>query len=205
MGTRLSKLDDGQYDAIILARIGLERLGLGHRVNEVLKLQTYQHAVGQGALAVVGRLGDETTKALFKAVLDHPVTALECATERGMLSALNGGCKVPIAVCSKVLTLTNAEADAYIHAVNTAREEARLALKKSETGPIFSVAVVPPMPRQATAGDDTCAVLTTRGCVMSLDGQSVIECGIAEKFTTFPENNEVSKHIPHSIIIPHHF
>lgn len=57
LNTRLSKLDDGQYDAIILAKIGLQRLGLGDRIAEILESSVYCHAVGQGALAIVGRLG----------------------------------------------------------------------------------------------------------------------------------------------------
>lgn len=99
VNTRLRKLDSGDFDALILAAIGLKRLDLESRINHTLDKDRFGYAVGQGALAIVTRQGDEATANLI-ACLDHRKTALECQAERGLLRTLEGGCKVPIAVRS---------------------------------------------------------------------------------------------------------
>lgn len=93
VGTRIGKLDSGDYDAIILANIGLDRLGLADRVACKLDVETYQYAVGQGALAIVCREGDEATKKIIHDALHDNTTAWECYAERGLLAGLQGGCK----------------------------------------------------------------------------------------------------------------
>lgn len=93
VGTRIGKLDSGDYDAIILANIGLERLELSERIACTLDVDTYQYAVGQGALAIVCREGDEKTKKIIYDALHHEVTGWECYAERGLLAGLQGGCK----------------------------------------------------------------------------------------------------------------
>jgi len=92
-------LDRGEYDAVLLAAVGLRRIGLEDRITMVLDDQEYGYAVGQGALAILAREGDETTLKLL-APLNHLQTALECEAERALLRALQGGCKVPITVRS---------------------------------------------------------------------------------------------------------
>ena len=94
LDTRLRKLDEGQYDAILLAAAGLKRLGWGDRIAEILDSDVMCGAVGQGALAIETCAGG----AGFDAVqpLDHAVTHAEVAAERGVLAALGGGCQVPI-------------------------------------------------------------------------------------------------------------
>ncbi|MFE4113122.1 hydroxymethylbilane synthase [Kosakonia sp. YIM B13611] len=95
VGTRLSKLDNGEYDAIILAVAGLNRLGLGSRVRTALPPETSLPAVGQGAVGVECRLDDTRTRALL-APLNHNDTAVRVKAERAMNTRLEGGCQVPI-------------------------------------------------------------------------------------------------------------
>ena len=96
VGTRLSKLDAGEYDAIILATSGLERLGLGKRIRHELDDELSLPAVGQGALAIECRADDETILQLL-APLNHLATRLCVIAERAMNKTLEGGCQVPIA------------------------------------------------------------------------------------------------------------
>lgn len=96
VGTRLSKLDAGEYDAIILATSGLERLGLGERIRHELDDELSLPAVGQGALAIECRADDETILQLL-APLNHLATRLCVIAERAMNKTLEGGCQVPIA------------------------------------------------------------------------------------------------------------
>jgi hydroxymethylbilane synthase len=100
--TRLRKLDAGEYDAIILAAAGLRRLDYGNRITEYLNPESMLSAVGQGALGIETREGDEQVNRLLK-VLDHTPTRLACLAERAFLKGLGGGCLVPIAAYGKVL------------------------------------------------------------------------------------------------------
>ncbi|MBV8045381.1 hydroxymethylbilane synthase [Pluralibacter sp.] len=95
VGTRLSKLDNGDYDAIILAVAGLKRLGLESRVRQALSPEQSLPAVGQGAVGIECRLDDDVTRALL-APLNHPETAVRVGAERAMNTRLEGGCQVPI-------------------------------------------------------------------------------------------------------------
>ncbi|WP_008315039.1 hydroxymethylbilane synthase [Leptolyngbya sp. PCC 6406] len=97
LNTRLRKLDDGEYDAIILAVAGLERLGMGDRVHQILPPEVSLHAVGQGALGIECREGDGEILALLK-TLEHLPTTYRCLAERAFLRELEGGCQVPIGV-----------------------------------------------------------------------------------------------------------
>lgn len=107
VGTRLDKLDRGDYDAIILAKVGVDRLGLAERISALLEAEHYLHAVGQAALAVVCRTGDDEMKDLFMASLHNIPSAISCTIERGMLWALQGGCKVPIAANTHFFVVPN--------------------------------------------------------------------------------------------------
>jgi hydroxymethylbilane synthase len=99
--TRLEKLDAGNYDCLILAAAGLGRLGLGDRIHELLDPSICLHAVGQGALGIECRQGDETVLAQIRA-LEHLPTARRCLAERAFLRELEGGCQVPIGVNSRI-------------------------------------------------------------------------------------------------------
>jgi hydroxymethylbilane synthase len=95
VGTRLSKLDNGDYDAIILAVAGLKRLELDARIRQPMSPEESLPAVGQGAVGIECRLGDEQTRALL-APLNHDETAVRVCAERAMNTRLEGGCQVPI-------------------------------------------------------------------------------------------------------------
>lgn len=94
--TRLKKLDAGEFDAIILAAAGLNRLGLQARITEYLADTVSLPAGGQGAVGIETRTNDERIHELLKP-LNHPDTALCVTAERAMNCRLQGGCQVPIA------------------------------------------------------------------------------------------------------------
>lgn len=95
VNTRLRKLDEGHYDAIILAAAGLKRLGLGHRIRAELSPEESLPAVGQGALGIEIRTGRAALAALL-APLNDPDTAACVRAERAMSRRLHGGCQAPI-------------------------------------------------------------------------------------------------------------
>ncbi len=99
--TRLRKLDEGNYDAIILAAAGLHRLGYTERITQYLEANVMLSAVGQGALAIECREDDERVNSLLQS-LNHQLTRLACAAERSFLQGLGGGCLVPIAALCRV-------------------------------------------------------------------------------------------------------
>lgn len=96
VNTRLAKLDDGQFDAIILASAGLIRLGMGERITEQLSIEQSLPAAGQGAVGVECRIDDKETLALLSVLHDED-TSICVTAERAMNRHLNGGCQVPIA------------------------------------------------------------------------------------------------------------
>jgi hydroxymethylbilane synthase len=100
LDTRLRKLDEGQYDAILLAAAGLKRLGWGERIAELLPVETMCPAVGQGALAIETRASGPGFDACRG--LDHADTHAAVAAERGLLLSLGGGCQVPIGAYATV-------------------------------------------------------------------------------------------------------
>jgi hydroxymethylbilane synthase len=99
--TRLRKVGDGQYDAIVLAKAGLDRLGWSDRISEIFSPEVFMPAVGQGAIAVETRLGDNETADLL-AKLDDSETRSSIIAERAMLKTLQGGCQVPIGAWARI-------------------------------------------------------------------------------------------------------
>jgi hydroxymethylbilane synthase len=99
--TRLRKLDEGQYDAIILAEAGLKRLGYAERISQVIPPFAMLPAVGQGALGLEVRSDDES---IFKTVqtLDHPPTHAAVTCERTLLAELRAGCMAPVGAWARV-------------------------------------------------------------------------------------------------------
>ncbi len=95
VNTRLGKLDDGQYDAIILAAAGLIRLKMESRIADYIEPEVSLPANGQGAVGIECRIDDEVTKALL-APLEHTQTRIRVNAERSMNRYLEGGCQVPI-------------------------------------------------------------------------------------------------------------
>ncbi|BAZ44987.1 porphobilinogen deaminase [Chondrocystis sp. NIES-4102] len=109
VNTRLAKLDAGEYDGIILAVAGLQRLGMSDRIHQVISADVSLHAVGQGALGIECRAGDSAILDLLK-VLEDVDSRDRTLAERSFLRELEGGCQVPIGVNTKIeaghLTLT---------------------------------------------------------------------------------------------------
>lgn len=99
--TRLAKVDDpdSEYTCMIMSAAGLERLGLSHRINQYLRSKDggIFHAVGQGALGLEIRKGDEEMRRLLDQLGDEKST-LACLAERALMKTLEGGCSVPIGV-----------------------------------------------------------------------------------------------------------
>ncbi len=100
LDTRLRKLDEGQYDAIVLAAAGLKRLGWAGRIAEILPAEVMCPAVGQGALAIETRSSGAGCDACT--ALDHAATHSAVTAERAFLRALGGGCQVPIGAYATV-------------------------------------------------------------------------------------------------------
>lgn len=96
VGTRLRKLDEGQFDAILLACAGLTRLGLAARITEVLDVQRFVPAIGQGVIGLECRADDRATRALIEPLGDR-VSATRLAAERALNARLGGACTVPVA------------------------------------------------------------------------------------------------------------
>jgi hydroxymethylbilane synthase len=98
---RLRKVEAGEYDAVILAKAGLDRLGWSHRISETLSPEVCMPAVGQGALGVECRASDaDSISALEK--LDDAETRAAIVAERTLLSVLQGGCQVPLGAWARM-------------------------------------------------------------------------------------------------------
>lgn len=101
MNTRLGKLDKGEFHAIILAGIGLARLGLSHRISDYLSIDESLPCAGQGALAIECREEDEAVLKLI-APLNDEITNACVRAERAVCRRLNGGCKLPLAAYAQI-------------------------------------------------------------------------------------------------------
>lgn len=99
--TRLRKVESGEYEAVMVAKAGLDRLGLSQRISEVLSPEVCMPAVGQGAIAVECRLKDTEAGDLL-APLDDGETRTAIIAERALLSALQGGCQVPMGAWARI-------------------------------------------------------------------------------------------------------
>jgi hydroxymethylbilane synthase len=99
--TRLKKVESGEYEAVMLAKAGLDRLGLSKRISEVLAPEVCMPAVGQGAIAVECRLKDTEAGDLL-GPLDDAETRTAIIAERALLAALQGGCQVPLGAWARV-------------------------------------------------------------------------------------------------------
>src|SRR5215472_1139587 len=99
--TRLRKLEQGEYDAIILASAGLKRLGKTELIKEIIPAEVMCPAAGQGALGIEIREGDGKTRELL-AFLNDPNARAATTCERALLNSLGGGCQVPIGAFAEV-------------------------------------------------------------------------------------------------------
>lgn len=101
VGTRLGKLDRGDFDALVMAAAGLKRLGLAERIRQVIPAAVSLPSPGQGALGIEVRAGDPAMFA-FVAVLNDPHTRACTAAERAVSRALGGSCQVPLAAYAEI-------------------------------------------------------------------------------------------------------
>ena len=99
--TRLRKAESGEYDAIVLSKAGLDRLGWSQRITETLSTEISLPAVGQGAIAIESRLKDQEAAEVLEK-LDDPETRSAIIAERSLLAKLQGGCQVPIGAWARV-------------------------------------------------------------------------------------------------------
>jgi hydroxymethylbilane synthase len=98
--TRLKKLETGEYDAIVLAAAGLNRMGITYSENQVLKTDDVLPAIGQGALAIEIRKGDELSKSAVMKINDNE-TSNAIKVERAIMKEIEGGCKFPLAAYAR--------------------------------------------------------------------------------------------------------
>lgn len=101
LDTRLRKLDEGQFDAIILATAGVKRLGLADRITEILDPKLSLPAIGQGAVGIECRIDDPFINKLLRK-LNHKATSICVRAERAFLKKLEGGCQVPIGAYAQI-------------------------------------------------------------------------------------------------------
>jgi hydroxymethylbilane synthase len=134
--TRVDKAMRGEYDAIVLARAGVRRLGLEGRVTEVFGPDRLLPAVSQGAIAVEARAADGATLGRLRA-LEHRATRLAVTAERALLARLEGGCQVPIGAWARLegesLVLDALVADLDGSSVVRAREEGKASTEAEAT------------------------------------------------------------------------
>ncbi len=98
--TRVKKLMQGQYDAVIIAEAGLRRLNMQQYISERLPLEDFTPSSGQGALAIVAKQGNEEVTGVLKRIND-PASMAETMAERAFILEIGGGCKVPIGVVAR--------------------------------------------------------------------------------------------------------
>lgn len=101
LDTRIRKLDEGQFDAIIVAVAGVKRLGLAYRITEILEPEICLPAIGQGAIGIECRVDDKVINTILGA-LNHQETSISVRAERALLRKLGGGCQVPIAAYARI-------------------------------------------------------------------------------------------------------
>jgi hydroxymethylbilane synthase len=101
--TRIRKLREGQYDAIIMAKAGLKRLGFEDQIRETLPIDLFTPTVGQGAIAVVAKTGSEFSDTLGS--ISHDATMKTVTAERSLLRGVGGGCQIPLGAYSRIVGL----------------------------------------------------------------------------------------------------
>jgi hydroxymethylbilane synthase len=93
--TRIRKVNEGEFDGVIVAEAGLERMGINHLISERFSLDRFTPAAGQGALAITAKKSNREVIGLLKSI-DDPLTRAEVTAERSVVLVLEGGCRVPI-------------------------------------------------------------------------------------------------------------
>ncbi|KXS96005.1 hypothetical protein AC578_3912 [Pseudocercospora eumusae] len=182
IGTRLGKLDDpnSDYSAIVIAVAGLDRLGMSNRINAYLSKNNGNmlHAVGQGALGIETRQGDERTQELLSKIGDQK-TWLQALAERALMRTLEGGCSVPIGVETE-----------WVSKKRMHDQHAGVGIKPAADYDQLS--------GEATEGnatkeqeDEVSDELIMRAIVVSLDGKDAAEIETRRRITTHEQANEL--------------
>ena len=130
--TRISQVTSGALDAVVLAKAGLDRLGLTHVITEILDPIQMLPAAGQGALAVECRIDDAATRAIL-AHIDDPDTRTAVTAERAVLARLEAGCTAPIGVLAEIVDDVDALA-VFVRAFVGSADDS-VELRRSHTGP----------------------------------------------------------------------
>jgi hydroxymethylbilane synthase len=128
--TRLRKVDSGEYDAIVISKAGLDRLGLSQKITETLSTEISLPAVGQGAIAIQSRLKDQQAAEILEK-LDDAETRTVIIAERALMAALGGGCSVPLGAWARMergelvleAMLCSADGAQYVRQIATAPSE----------------------------------------------------------------------------------
>lgn len=153
VGTRLDKLDRGEYDAIILACAGIKRLQLSERISQYLEPEEFLPAIGQGALGIECRRSDTQTQALIQC-LDHPPSHQCINAERAVNFTLGGDCYTPIGAYARI------QADILYLDAMVASIDGQLILREHSQGPIADAEQI---------GADLAKKLLTRGAAQLLN------------------------------------
>lgn len=127
--TRLERLDQDGYDAIVLAAAGLKRLGLEHRITQHLSPEEFPPAVSQGAIGVCTRADDRHASEWLRP-LDHSLTRLATTAERALLERIEGGCQVPLGALA-----TTTESGIHLHASVCALDGSQLLSASGDAEP----------------------------------------------------------------------
>jgi hydroxymethylbilane synthase len=135
VGTRLRKLDEGQYDAILLAAAGLIRLGLGARIREALDVARFVPAIGQGIVGIECRADDAPTRR-WLAPLHDPASEIRLNAERALNARLGGACQVPVAGHARI------EGDAVQLDALVGAPDGRRQVRAQASGPVREAAAV---------------------------------------------------------------
>jgi hydroxymethylbilane synthase len=133
--TRLRRVADGEFDAVVVAAAGLQRLGRLDEASEILDPGQLLPAPAQGALAIECRVGDAALVDLLGSVLDDPTTRAAVAAERALLATLEAGCSAPIGALADVSMGDDGEDELYLRAIVAALDGQR-SIRLSTTGPL---------------------------------------------------------------------
>jgi hydroxymethylbilane synthase len=159
--TRLERLDQGGYDAIVLAAAGLKRLGLDSRITQHLPPEEFPPAVSQGAIGVCTRADDRRSSEWLQQ-LDHPLTRLATTAERALLERIEGGCQVPLGALATV-----SRSGIHLHAAVCALDGSQLLSASGDAPPTQAAA--------AALGVQLAAELLARGAGSLIAAERAIQ------------------------------
>lgn len=148
--TRLQKLRDGDYDAIVLAYAGLKRLGLEDQITEILSPDVMLPAVGQGALGIEARTDDVSTQQLL-ARLNHAASRAAVRAERSMLAALRGGCLAPVGAWARIENDGQLKLEAVVLSLDGRKKLAAVASDSPDQAEALGQRVAAELDRQGAA------------------------------------------------------